>query len=444
MNANVQHKQRLIIGLGLTGLSVARWCVRHQLAFDLCDSRNSLANLAAIEQEFPQAQLTLGALDKELLSQYQELIVSPGVSIQQPAIQYAVSQGVKVRGDIDIFAEHCQQPIVAITGSNGKSTVTSLVGEMLAATGLKVAVGGNIGLPALDLPAADIYVLELSSFQLETAHQLKAKVAVVLNISEDHLDRYTGMADYIAAKHRIFEQAERIVVNRQDASTYPTNKGWTTSFGLDLAEDDEFGLLNEQGISYLSMGAHKLVAANDLKIKGQHNHANALAAFAILQQLEINLAKAVPALLAFAGLPYRCQWVGEQQGVAFYNDSKGTNVGSTVAAIQGLGANLNGRIVLLAGGEGKGQDFTPLASVCEQYVSAVVGFGKDAGLIGAALQGHCAFEQVATMSQAFARATAIAKTGDLVLLSPACASLDQFKDYNERGARFTELVEGVL
>lgn len=443
MTATGTNNKRLIIGLGITGLSVARWFVREKLAFDLLDTRSQLAHADLIAKDFPEAQLFLGELKAELLCQYQELVVSPGIAIAHPAIQQAASQGVRVRGDIDVFAEHCKAPIVAITGSNGKSTVTTLVGEMLAAAGMDVAVGGNIGVPALDLPAADVYVLELSSFQLETTEQLHASVATILNISEDHLDRYAGMQAYIAAKKRIYNNAKNIVVNRQDSATFPDNQEWQSSFGLDQDATD-FGLLVQDGVSYLTHANQPLLACNELKIKGRHNQANALAALAIVAQLGVEPQQVLTALKDFAGLPYRCQWLGEKDGVSFYNDSKGTNVGSTVAAINGLGPDTQGKIWLLAGGEGKGQDFLPLAQACEPYVAEIIGFGKDAEQIAQAAAGHCLFSLVTTIDEAFARAALLAKSGDVILLSPACASLDQFKNYVHRGEVFTTLVEAVL
>lgn len=447
MTAIRANNKRLVIGLGITGLSVARWCVREKLAFDLLDTRSQLAHAAEIAQEFPEAQLYLEELTTERLCQYQELIVSPGVAIAHPAVQQAISQGIQVRGDIDLFAEHCQAPIVAITGSNGKSTVATLVGEMLVAAGVNVAVGGNIGVPALDLPAAEVYVLELSSFQLETTHQLKAKVATVLNISEDHLDRYAGMPEYIATKQRIYHNAECVVVNRQDAATYlqALHEGSIGSFGLDsTTQAGDFGLLEHSGVNYLAQAGQPLLATSELKIKGRHNQANALAALAIVAQLGVELQNVLPALTQFAGLPHRCQWLGEKDGVNFYNDSKGTNVGSTVAAISGLGPDTTGKIWLLAGGEGKGQDFSPLAQACEPYVAAVIGFGKDAQQIGAVLAESCSFVPVATLAEAFAHALAHAVKGDAIVLSPACASLDQFKNYIERGQAFSAMVEAVL
>lgn len=435
MNAILRSPKRLIIGLGLTGLSVARWCLRENIAFDLCDTRTQLANLAEIQQHFPQAQIFLGELTAQLLQGYEEIVVSPGVTIQHPAIVAASQAGVRVRGDVDIFAEQCSQPIVAITGSNGKSTVTALVGEMLAQAGLRVAVGGNIGVPVLDLPAADIYVLELSSFQLETTHQLNAAVATILNISEDHLDRYSSFDAYIAAKQRIYQGAQACVVNRDDAATEPTQQvaAKMLSFGL---SDLHQGWLQHKG--------QPLVATAELKIKGQHNAANALAALSIIQALNIQPAQVLAALTEFAGLPYRCQWLGETQGVSFYNDSKGTNVGSTLAAINGLGADCRGKIWLLAGGVDKGQDFAPLAPACQQYVAEVLAFGRDAATIAQALSATCTLSQQETMAEALASGYARAQAGDVILLSPACASFDQFADYMQRGEHFTQLVEALL
>ena len=439
----MKNNKRMIIGAGLTGLSVARYCTRMGYAFDLCDTRESLGNLAEIQKQFPQAQVFLGALDANLLSQYQELIVSPGIALAEPAIAAARAQGVAISGDINEFAKHCTAPILAITGSNGKSTVTTLVGELLNAAGINTQIGGNIGLPALDLPKADIYVLELSSFQLETTENLKAKAAVILNLSEDHMDRYSGMDDYLAAKQRIFQGCEFNIYNRDDSCTLPHDYA-ALSFGLGAPKAGEFGLVKVNGESVIAFGDTQLVKASELKIKGSHNLANVMAALALVKAAGVALEKVLLALKNFAGLDFRCQWLGERAGVTFYNDSKGTNVGSTLAALAGLGSEIQGKIWLLAGGDGKGQDFSPLAQACRAYAAEVLCYGRDGAQIAQAVKDAVATSVQATLNDAFARALLLAKQGDVIVLSPACASFDQYRDYVHRGEVFTYMVQEAL
>ncbi|WP_430459950.1 UDP-N-acetylmuramoyl-L-alanine--D-glutamate ligase [Thalassolituus sp. LLYu03] len=441
--SNVINK-RLVVGLGLTGLSAARWLKRQGFAFDLCDTREQLPNIDAVRAEFPDAAIMTGKLNGDVLSQYDQLVVSPGVALAEPAIQQAIAASVAVTGDIQLFAEHCDKPIIAITGSNGKSTVTTLVGELLAAAGLNVGVGGNIGVPALDLGAADVYVLELSSFQLETTDHLNAWAGVILNLSEDHMDRYSGMDDYLAAKQKIFNGCRQIIANRDDATTFPPAGQVNITFGLQAPVVREFGLVRVKGESWIAFGDELIVSASELRIKGQHNLANVMAALALVQTMNVDLNTVLPALKAFAGLDHRCQWLGEKDGVAFYNDSKGTNVGSTLAAINGLGPEISGRIWLLAGGEGKGQDFSPLAGPCGEFVAEVLTYGADGGIIANAVSGDCQVSMQATLDEAFERACSLADDGDVILLSPACASFDQFRNYNHRGEYFRALVEARL
>ncbi len=438
------HNKRLIIGLGMTGISAARWCQRRGLAFDLCDTRASLPAVDKLRAEFPAAEIYTGPLDGDRLSAYEQLIVSPGVALAEAAIQQAIRAGVAVSGDIQLFADHCQKPVIAITGSNGKSTVTTLTGELLQAAGLTVAVGGNIGVPALDLGDADVYVLEVSSFQLETTAVLAAHAAVILNLSEDHMDRYQGMADYLQAKQRIFCGAANIIVNRDDGATRPPQGGEFVSFGLSAPAAGEFGLLESDGQRWICYGAEKLVSSAQLKIKGLHNLANVMAALALIRTLDIRPAQVMAALKNFAGLEHRCQWLGEKDGVAFYNDSKATNVASALAAVNGLGPEINGRIYLLAGGDGKGQNFSPLAPACRDYVAEVLTYGRDGEQIATALGDACRVSRWSTLQDAFAAAAAMARAGDVVLLSPACASFDQFSGYAQRGDVFRALTMEVL
>jgi len=439
--------KRMIVGLGMTGLSAARWCQRNGFAFDLCDTRSTLADVDSVKKEFRDSLLLLGdEVTGDILSDYDELVVSPGVALSTAAIQQAISNGVAISGDIDLFRRHCEKPIIGITGSNGKSTVTTLVGELLKAAGKSVAIGGNIGVPALDLPEADIYVLELSSFQLETTADLAAEVAVILNLSEDHMDRYQGMNDYLQAKQRIFQKAGHVVVNRDEQETLAPDHKADMSFGLSEPQNEsEFGLRIIDGERYICRGSSILIAASGLNIKGLHNLGNVMAALALVSLVNVTAESVLDCLKSFAGLDHRCQWLGEKNGVAFYNDSKGTNVASTLAAINGLGPEITGKVLLLAGGVGKGQDFSPLNQACSQYVREVFTFGRDRNQIQSALSGSSAVvSDWKDIDTAFTAARNVAQEGDAILLSPACASFDQFKNYVDRGNYFRTQVEAVL
>jgi len=340
-------------------------------------------------------------------------------------------------------------PVVAITGSNAKSTVTTLVGEMARNAGLKVAVAGNIGTPVLDLlrsgsAEVDLYVLELSSFQLETTTGLGAKVATILNLSEDHMDRYDSLENYRDAKRRIFEGCEQIVFNRNDANTCPVYAGTKTvsSFGLERSlEPNCFSLAEFDGQTWLCYQDEMLMATSEMKIAGIHNMTNALAALALGRCCDLPWAPMLQALRDFPGLPHRCQWVATIRGVSWYNDSKGTNVGASVAAIAGLGAN--GPVILLAGGVGKGADFAALAPAMETAGKIAILFGEDADKIALVLQGVVAVHRTASLEEAVSQAHFLAEPGDVVLLSPACASLDMFRNYEHRGDVFVAAVGGL-
>ncbi|WP_221799222.1 UDP-N-acetylmuramoyl-L-alanine--D-glutamate ligase [Oceanobacter mangrovi] len=456
MTATVQQPaniKRLIVGLGLSGLATARYCQRMGWPFDLCDSRARLGHLEQVKAEFPHTKVTLGALDGEQLSQYQQLIVSPGIALAEPAIQQALAAGVEVVGDVELFARHNDSPVIAITGSNGKSTVTTLVRDILVDAGLNAVMAGNIGVPVLDLLAQpdsqrpDVVVLELSSFQLETTDTLKPRAATILNVSEDHMDRYEGMADYTLAKQRIFHGAEAIIVNRDDAATLPVDGLVNlTGFTLKQPQEDDFGVLagelDGQAGEWIVRAGVKLVHSSQLKIRGRHNLANVMAALALVETVGVSPSQALVTLQQFGGLPHRCEWVADVAGVTYINDSKGTNVGSTLAAIEGFAA-MDGEIWLLAGGDGKGQDFSPLADACLGRVQQVCCYGKDALLLQDALQSSCLTAVFETLDEAFDCARQSARSGDLVLLSPACASLDQFANYNVRGEHFRQLARGL-
>jgi UDP-N-acetylmuramoylalanine--D-glutamate ligase len=438
---------RIVVGLGKSGMSLVRFLSRQGLSFAVVDTRANPPELATLRAQFPQVEVRCGELDVEYLCRASELLVSPGLAIATPALQAAAARGVKLSGDIDLFARYAKAPIIAITGSNAKSTVTTLVGEMATAAGKKVAVGGNLGTPALDLldDAVELYVMELSSFQLETTDQLNAEVATCLNISEDHMDRYASLAAYHLAKHRIFRGARQVVVNRDDALSRPLVAEqlpcWT--FGLGKPDFKRFGLLVENGEKHLAYQFDSLLAVSELKIRGAHNQSNALAALALGHAVGLPMDAMLGALREFAGLAHRCQWVGERQAVNYYDDSKATNVGAALAAIEGLGADISGKLVLIAGGDGKGADFSALKKPVGAFCRAVVLLGRDAELLAAALGDAAPLIKVQTLEEAVQRASELAEAGDAVLLSPACASLDMFKNFEERGRLFAQAVEGL-
>ncbi|MEH6564173.1 MAG: UDP-N-acetylmuramoyl-L-alanine--D-glutamate ligase [Halopseudomonas sp.] len=444
MSLITTDKQRIIVGLGSSGLSVARYLAGRGLSFAVADTRENPPGLDKLKRFAPMTDLYLGELDAELLCRASELIVSPGVALSTPALQTAAKAGVAIVGDIELFAREAKAPIVAITGSNAKSTVTTLVGEMAAAAGVQVAVGGNLGTPALDLldQQAELYVLELSSFQLETTDRLNAQVATVLNVSEDHMDRYSGLAAYHLAKHRIFRGAQQIVVNRDDALSRPlvADQLPCLTFGLSRPDFKGFGLLEQGGETWLAFQFEPLMPARELKMRGAHNQSNALAALALGQAAGLPMQPMLDTLRSFAGLPHRCQWVGEHAGVTYFDDSKATNVGAALAAINGLGSDTAGKLVLVAGGDGKGADFSPLSGPAAQYCRAVVLLGRDADKLAAALPTELETIRVDSLEAAVQAAADAAQQGDLVLLSPACASLDMFRNFEERGRLFAEAV----
>jgi UDP-N-acetylmuramoylalanine--D-glutamate ligase len=426
----------VILGLGKTGLSCVHYFLRQGVTPMVLDTR---ANPPG-RQELPASvELRCGELDVTLLTQAELIIASPGIALATPALQAAAAAGIEIIGDIELFVRAAQAPIVAITGSNGKSTVTTLVGEMAAEAGIQVGVGGNIGTPALDLllSPCDLYVLELSSFQLETTFSLQAAAATILNLSEDHLDRYDGMAGYLAAKQRIYAGAQHILVNRDDDATQPQVGTVWQSFGLDAAS---YGRIQHQGALWLAVEGEPRLPVAELNIVGAHNQMNALAAMALCDAVAVPRAAQLTVLRRFSGLPHRCQFVREHQGVRWINDSKATNVGSTLAAVAGLAESVQGRLILIAGGQGKGQDFAPLQALLGHGIDLMLCFGQDADLL-------CALgpqtERVADLTAAVARAREVAQAGDWVLLAPACASLDMFKNFEQRGDCFSALVEAL-
>lgn len=451
MNLARYHGQRiLVVGLGASGTSALRYLAKQGANLVVTDSRAAPAGIEALRAAHPNVEFRLGGFDAPRpLTQFAEAVVSPGVALSEPFVQALIGAGVSVVGDVELFARAANAPVVGITGSNGKSTVTTLVGEMAKATGLRVQVGGNLGTPALDLLSEDaqLYVLELSSFQLETTHTLRCVAAGYLNLSEDHLDRHGSMQHYAAVKAGIFNGAKLIVVNRDDAAVMEQvavardalNRAGTqcVSFGLDApAKPKNYGLREQDGASWMCQGSTMLQPRDSLRIQGLHNVGNAMAALALADAVGIPHEAALRALCEFPGLPHRCEFIAERAGVTWLNDSKGTNVGSTLAALKGLDAP----IVWLGGGQGKGQDFTPLAQPLSEKGRAALLFGQDAQAIEDAIFGALPVYRAADMNAALVRAKSLAQAGDRVLLSPACASLDQFRNYVERGERFASWV----
>lgn len=443
-----QTGKTLIVGLGKTGLSCARYLARQGVDFAVTDSRAEPPGLAEMREELPDLALFLGGFRPEVFEAASRLVVSPGVALHEPLIRTAKERGVEILGDIELFARVAQAPVVAITGSNGKSTVTTLVGEMARLAGLKVAMGGNLGKPALDLLAEDVqlYVLELSSFQLETTRSLRAKAAVVLNVSPDHMDRYRDLQAYAACKAVIYQGAGTGVINCDDPQVQAMSGIARTelSFSLHKIREGDFGVCENQGADWLCQGSTPLLPVTELRIPGRHNLANALAALALGTAAGLPMAAMQSALRSFSGLPHRTQFVAEKQQLRWYNDSKGTNVGATIAALEGLHPRQgDSRTVLIAGGDCKGADFSELSPVVERTARAVILIGRDAPMLEAVLQDRTRLVQATSLSEAVSLAIKLGRPGDRVLLSPACASFDMFRNFEARGEAFIQAVEAL-
>ncbi len=449
-------KKVLVLGLGDTGLACARWLAARGAAVSVADTRGAPPHAARLAELLPEVPLLTGPFDEARLRAAELLVASPGVPLTDPALARAVAAGIEVVGDVELFARALQalnagrehpMRVLAITGSNGKSTVTAMCGDMCRMAGLSTCVAGNIGLPVLDalyeieqghMPVPQVWVLELSSFQLETTASLDAAAAAVLNLSEDHMDRYPDMEAYAAAKARIFSGHGVQVLNRDDARTLPMARPGrrVVSFGLDRCPQGEnFGLCEDE----LCLGGDMLMPLSALPVAGLHNAANALAALALTRALGLPMEALLRGLLHFRGLPHRVEKVAEIGGVTYYDDSKGTNVGATEAALYGMGRR---RAVVILGGDGKGQDFSPLKAAVEANARAVVLIGRDAPSIAAAIDGcGVATHHAADMDDAVALARKLARPGDAVLLSPACASFDMFRNYVHRGEVFVHAVK---
>jgi len=430
----------VVVGLGKTGVSCLRYLAKHGVAVSATDTRKLPPGLGELGSLRERLDIRLGGFDLSLLDGATQLLMSPGVSLDEPIAAQARARGIEVVGDIELFARAVRAPVIGVTGTNGKSTVTSLVAHMAEAAGRRVLAGGNLGVPALDLleqPLPDLYVLELSSFQLQTTSSLRLQGAVVLNVTADHLDRYDSIEDYAAAKRRIFAHAATLVLNADDPRVASMRRAGarTLTFSLERADAD-YGLIVDGRISYLAHLGERLLDIARLKISGMHNVANALAALCLGDAAGLPMASMLQALETFPGLPHRAAWVADVAGVRYVDDSKGTNVGATIAAVAGIPKPL----VLIAGGEGKGQDFAPLARALRGRVHTAVLIGKDAPAIARVLDGVCKLERAASMQEAVLTAARVARPGDVVLLSPACASLDMFRDYAERGDVFAAAV----
>jgi len=437
----------LVVGLGDTGLSALRWLARQDARLSVADSRESPPNLEMVKTEFPALQVFTGDFTAAILSGIDLIVLSPGVSLSEPEIQAAVARGVSVVGDVELFAQYRNKnaKVIAITGANGKTTVTTLVGEICRAAGLKTIVAGNIGLPVLDalmMEVPDVYVLELSSFQLETTDTLYLDAATMLNLSEDHMDRYESLSDYAIAKARIFYHAKLQVLNRDDAWSMlmARPKLVQVTFGLNEPDEGEYGLRQINGETWLSFGDKELINIRDLKLSGLHNAANALAAVALCRGIGIDFPPIIQTLYNFKGLPHRVEWIANIDDVDYYDDSKGTNVGATCAALSGLPQ----KVVLIAGGDGKGQDFSPLKEAVNNNARAVVLIGRDAALIEEVLnETNIPLYRVSSLPEAVNVSRKLAQSGDAVLLSPACASFDMFKNYIHRAEVFVNAVHDL-
>ncbi|MGB9428979.1 MAG: UDP-N-acetylmuramoyl-L-alanine--D-glutamate ligase [Gammaproteobacteria bacterium] len=437
-----QHRTKtLIVGLGKTGLSVAHFLARQGMDVAVTDSRERPPGLQKLHDTVPGAAVFVGGFSETALAHSDQVVLSPGVAVSAPFVARARALGLPVFGDIELFARRAHAPVIGVTGSNGKSTVTTLVGLMAERAGVEARVGGNLGTPALDLigeTEPQLYVLELSSFQLEVTVSLQCTAAVVLNISPDHMDRYATLADYASAKARIFAHCDVAVINRGDERVrkmiQPGHKH--VSFGLDAPAGRDYGIVLHERKRWLARGHEKLLAADEVHIRGEHNWANALAALALGEAAGLPMPAMLNALREFRGLPHRMEHVATLNDVDWYNDSKATNVGATLAAVSGL----PGPLVLIAGGDGKNQDFAPLAEALSGKTRAVVLLGKDAPAIEQAIASRLTFERVKDMDAAVKVAAKFARPGDLVLLSPACSSLDMFDNFEHRGRVFAHAV----
>ncbi|MBB1337539.1 UDP-N-acetylmuramoyl-L-alanine--D-glutamate ligase [Pseudoalteromonas sp. SR44-2] len=433
----IKNKQITVLGLGVTGLGIVRFLLSHGLAPKVVDSRATPPGIDWLKEHAPNLDTHFGNLDDAELCSSNVIIISPGLSLKIPAVANAINAGVEVIGDVELFARINTKPVVAVTGSNGKSTVVTLAYEVLKEAGYKVALGGNIGTAVLDLlnDDFDVYVLELSSFQLDTTTSLKPVSATVLNVSEDHLDRYDSYQAYIDSKLSIYDGAELIVVNADDIQTHPVERGTTPliSFG---AQQGDYHLAQHNGETHFMLKGDTFLPVDTLAVVGKHNYLNTLAVMALLSPFEVSKEQYKNALGQFNGLAHRCQFVAELNGVKYFNDSKATNVGATIAAIDSLASN-GENLIVIAGGDAKGADLNALKPYIEQHVKALICFGKDASDLAAITNKSYLTNN---MEEAVALANVLSSTGNVVLLAPACASIDMYNNYMQRGDDFIQCV----
>jgi UDP-N-acetylmuramoylalanine--D-glutamate ligase len=448
----IMHKTsplNVVIGLGKTGLSLVRHLVKQGCDnIAVIDSREDPPALEGFRDSFSDIPVYLGSLDQDVLKQADELVVTSGLPLSTPQIAEQTARGIPAIGDIELFARCAKAPIIAITGSNGKSTTTSFVGEMAKCAGIDVRVGGNLGTPALELlgdTEPELYVLEISNFQLEKTYSLKARAATILNITENHLDYHATMAEYIEAKKRIYNGCKVAVINRREP-LYFGSKAFPEricSFGLDQPSQGNYGLITTEESEFFACGDECLFPVKDMHLKGRHNVANALAAMVLSESVGISKEAMHQGLQSFAGLTHRCQFVREKNGVNWYNDSKGTTVVATIAGLNGFGPEIAGKIVWIAGGIGKGADFLPFREPVKKYVSHAILIGRDAGQIADALDESTPVHRPNTFEEAICLANQVAEKNDIVLLSPACSSFDMFNNFMHRGDEFIRLVQAL-
>jgi UDP-N-acetylmuramoylalanine--D-glutamate ligase len=438
-----QRGNTLVVGLGATGLSAAKFLAERNELACVIDSRAEPPGLDALRETHPEVPIILESLDTSCLDGVERLVLSPGLSVDLPLIAAARERGIAIASDIELFARAADAPVVAVTGSNGKSTVVTLAHQLLGSMGLHSAAGGNLGPPALDLLAErpDVFVLEISSFQMETTDSLHPKVAALLNVSADHLDRHGSLERYAALKRKLIDAAEMAVFNQDDdlvramGLEHPRGIPFSTA----RAPARGYGIVEVDGARCLARDGEPFLPAARLRVRGRHNEGNVLAALALAEAVTGRHLADLAALEAFTGLPHRCEWIAERDGATYINDSKGTNVGAAVAALEGL----DGPFVLIAGGQSKGANFAPLARHARGKLAGAVLLGEAAAELEQALAGICATRRASDMGQAVAIAAELASPGVTVLLSPACASFDQFADYIDRGQQFAASVRGL-
>ena len=443
MNEIKHHYDVVIVGLGKTGLSCVRYLLDKGLDIAVTDSRVNPPGLTTLKTECRSVPVFLGEINAEILLSSDQIILSPGVSLKNEAVKQAIANGIPVFGDIEIFCQQAQAPIIAVSGSNGKSTVTTLVAEMTTQAGLNTCVGGNLGTPALELlneDVPDIYVLELSSFQLETTFSLNAHASVILNITPDHMDRYANSDEYADAKKKIYSGNGLMIINQDDdvVKAMDDNSRQSISFTLGIPEKNNFGTIRDNNEVWLCQGGNKIIKQDELGIKGDHNVANALAAMALATSVNVPHAAMVKILKRFSGLEHRCQRVATIKKVNWFNDSKATNVGACIASIKGL-CNV-GKIILIAGGDSKGADLSSLAPIITKHVKHVLLLGVDAKKVANVISSEVTHDFVADMNEAVKAAYNVAAAGEVVLLAPACASLDMYENYQQRGDAFVAAV----